>query len=56
MVIKYLVSSNNVLEEEAIEQLTPMSASRVAKASVSLSDSDSNSNSQLELERLKLEY
>ena len=55
VVIEYLVSIN-VLEEEAFEQLTPMSACRVAKTLSSLSDSDSNSNSQLELERLKLEY
>ena len=55
VVIEYLVNSN-ALEEEEIEQLTPMSASRVAKARSSLSDSDSNSNSQLELERIKLEY
>ena len=55
VVIEYLVN-NNALEEEAIEHLTPMSTSRVAKALSSLSDSDSSSNSQLELERLKLEY
>ena len=46
VVSEYLVNSN-VLEEKAIEQLSPMSASRVAKALGSLSDSDSNSNSQL---------
>ncbi|ORD93070.1 hypothetical protein ECANGB1_1400 [Enterospora canceri] len=55
VVIEYLVG-NNILEQEAIEELTPMSASRITKAPISPIEYDRSIDSQLEMEKLKLEY
>ncbi|ORD93237.1 hypothetical protein ECANGB1_552 [Enterospora canceri] len=55
VVIEYLVD-NNILEQEAIEELTPMSASRITKVPISPIEYDRIVDSQLELEKLKLEY